>query len=268
MAAALSADGTRAWALVDPTGGCQALVWLEVAAFRPSQSAELFIHPELAPPAAEPLLTRLLDAMRDDPAGRPLHVMISANAPAKSALLQSRGARVVRHFFRMVLPLTDATAPPVWPPGAEVRAATDTDDDLRPIHATISEAFADHWDHASQDYDGWQQRHRARDDFDPSLWALVRVAGEPAAAVICSVNDAGGFVAAIGVRRPFRGTGLARQLLLHSFAEFRRRGCAAAALYVDSTNPTGAVRLYESIGMQVAAQWDCHEFAGAGQDGS
>jgi ribosomal protein S18 acetylase RimI-like enzyme len=51
---------------------------------------------------------------------------------------------------------------------------------------------------------------------------------------------------------------------LTKFAQFRERGFAEASLYVDSTNPTGAVRLYESVGMRVAAQWDCHEFSGTG----
>ena len=38
-------------------------------------------------------------------------------------------------------------------------------------------------------------------------------------------------------------------LLLHSFRELRRTG-AAVGLSVDSENPTGAVRLYESVGMR------------------
>jgi len=90
----------------------------------------------------------------------------------------------------------------------------------------------------------------------------VRVDGEPAAALIASEDEDKGFVATIGVRRPYRGTGLARLLLHTSFEEFRRRGLTSAALFVDSENATGAVRLYESVGMHVAAQWDCHEFPG------
>ena len=43
----------------------------------------------------------------------------------------------------------------------------------------------------------------------------------------------------------------ARALLLHSFREFRRRGQPQVTLGVDAANPTGATRLYESVGMHV-----------------
>lgn len=262
ISASFRTPGTRGWALADTDGALQALTWLETTAFRPSQAAEFFVHPSLSPEVGTPLVTTLLDAMREDPAGRKLHVMVSANAPEKSALLRAHGATVVRHFFHMAISLADPTPAPTWSAGTELLAVTDVDEELRPVHATISTAFEDHWDHASQGFEDWQQRHRSREDFDPSLWALVRVDGEPAAATICSARGSGGFVGAIGVLRDYRGTGLARNLLLEKFAQFRERGMAEASLYVDSTNPTGAVKLYESVGMSVAAQWDCHEFPG------
>lgn len=264
ISAALTAQGTRAWALADSDGALQALTWLETTAFRPSQSAEFYVHPSLSPEVGAPLVRILLDATREDPAGRKLHVMVSANAPEKSAVIRAHGATVVRHFFHMVISLADPTPPPTWPAGAELLAVADVDDELRPVHATISTAFEDHWEQASQDFEAWQARHRSREDFDPTLWALVRIDGEPAAATICSARDSGGFVGAIGVLRDYRGTGLARNLLLEKFAQFRERGMGEASLYVDSTNPTGAVKLYESVGMTVAAQWDCHEFPGRG----
>jgi ribosomal protein S18 acetylase RimI-like enzyme len=51
--------------------------------------------------------------------------------------------------------------------------------------------------------------------------------------------------------REFRGRGLGRALLHTAFAEFRRRGLPKAGLSVDATNPTGALGLYESVGMTV-----------------
>ena len=63
----------------------------------------------------------------------------------------------------------------------------------------------------------------------------------------------------LGVRRPWRRRGLGRALLLEAFARFRERGCHAAALGVDGENTTGAVRLYESVGMRVAHRADVYE---------
>ena len=50
---------------------------------------------------------------------------------------------------------------------------------------------------------------------------------------------------------PAGASGLGEALLLHSFAEFRRRGYSRATLGVDATSPTGATRLYERAGMRV-----------------
>ena len=55
----------------------------------------------------------------------------------------------------------------------------------------------------------------------------------------------------IGVRRPWRGKGYAKALLLHTFREFWDRGFRRVTLGVDSQNPTGATHLYERVGMHV-----------------
>jgi ribosomal protein S18 acetylase RimI-like enzyme len=60
----------------------------------------------------------------------------------------------------------------------------------------------------------------------------------------------------LGVRRPWRRRGLGRALLLQAFAEFRSRGRRGVGLGVDGLNTTGAVRLYEQVGMHVARRFD------------
>jgi ribosomal protein S18 acetylase RimI-like enzyme len=64
-------------------------------------------------------------------------------------------------------------------------------------------------------------------------------------------RNGGGYVAAIGVRRPWRGKGYAKALLLHTFREFYNRGIKRVTLGVDAENPTGARHLYERAGMHV-----------------
>jgi len=55
-------------------------------------------------------------------------------------------------------------------------------------------------------------------------------------------------------RPAWRGRGLAKALLLHSFREFHQRGKRRVGLGVDSQNATGATRLYEGIGMVVDSE--------------
>ncbi len=51
--------------------------------------------------------------------------------------------------------------------------------------------------------------------------------------------------------REFRGRGLAQLLLRRSFVRYRDLGRAGTQLGVDAENGTGAVRVYESVGMRV-----------------
>lgn len=61
-----------------------------------------------------------------------------------------------------------------------------------------------------------------------------------------------GDTAAHGVRRPFRGRGLATGLLRAAFVRERDRGMTSAMLAVDAENPTRAVALYEGVGRHAA----------------
>ena len=60
-----------------------------------------------------------------------------------------------------------------------------------------------------------------------------------------------GFVDALGVRRPWRRSGLGLALLHQCFSAFYQRKTRTVKLMVDSRNLTGATRLYERAGMRV-----------------
>ena len=68
-----------------------------------------------------------------------------------------------------------------------------------------------------------------------------------------------GWVGVLAVRRPWRRRGLGEALLRESFALFAERGKRAAGLGVDAENTTGAVALYERVGMHVVRRSDTWE---------
>ena len=116
-------------------------------------------------------------------------------------------------------------------------------------------------------FEEWRELRLVKDpDFDPTLWFVVRDGDEIAAVMRNEPDRSGaGFVGAIGVRKPWRKRGIALALLYHAFGEFYRRGKRRVALGVDAENPTGATRLYERAGMQVAFEavalgpdYECH----------
>ena len=60
-----------------------------------------------------------------------------------------------------------------------------------------------------------------------------------------------GWLDSVFTRRAWRKRGLARALIVRSLHLLRERGMEGAALGVDADNPSGALRLYESVGFAV-----------------
>jgi ribosomal protein S18 acetylase RimI-like enzyme len=82
--------------------------------------------------------------------------------------------------------------------------------------------------------------------FDADVWFLAEAGAELAGACLCWSE---GWVKDLAVAPSARGRGLGEALMRQAFAEFHRRGLATVGLKVDADNPTGAVRLYERVGM-------------------
>lgn len=175
-----------------------------------------------------------------------LHQFAPGNDSAAAELFEARGYRAVRRFYEMAIELETR------PETMDVPIESLGEDELRPFHAALDEAFQDHWEHHSLGFDSWWARHKDRPGLDLSLWYLIRDGDELAAVSRNEANrNGGGYVAAIGVRRPWRGKGYAKALLLHTFREFYDRGITRVTLGVDAQNPTGATHLYERVGMHV-----------------
>jgi mycothiol synthase len=168
-------------------------------------------------------------------------------------LFAAHGYREVRRFHEMAIELDGPPLPPVLPDGLTIELFDEAG--VREFYNALDESFQDHWEHHSTPFEEWWEQKQNAPDFDPSLWFLIRDGTEVAATVRNEPNrNEGGMVAALGVRRPWRGRGLGRALLLHTFGEFHRRGVSRISLGVDSENPTGAPKLYESVGMQVEVE--------------
>jgi mycothiol synthase len=191
-------------------------------------------------------LVELAEARLVEEGAERIHAWAVGGDAAAGELFTERGYEEVRRFWDMAIELDgDVQAP-------EVEIETFREEDARAFHAALEEAFAEHWEHHPDPFEDWWSRQQERPGYDPSLWFLVRDGAEVAAVVRNDPNRlGGGFVAALGVRPAWRGRGYGRALLLHTFREFQRRGLSRAALVVDAANPTGATRLYESVGMHV-----------------
>jgi mycothiol synthase len=166
-------------------------------------------------------------------------------------LLEGRGYRIARHFYRMVIELEQPPPAPEWPPGVVLRTFDPIE--AREFHASLEEAFANEWDHEPESFDEWKERRLEAHGADPTLWFAVKDGDEIAAVLVADAARYGmGWIGAIGVRERWRRRGLGLALLRHGFAELYGRGEHVIGLGVDAENPTGATRLYERAGMHVA----------------
>ena len=126
------------------------------------------------------------------------------------------------------------------------------------------EAFKDSWEPLEETYEQWVHQFLTPQVLDPTLWTLVSAGDERVRLAMChphAVDGALGWVRVLGVRRAHRARGIGRGLLLRAFEQFRSRGMTRVGLGVDATSPTGANRLYESVGMHVYATLAIHEKA-------
>ena len=74
-------------------------------------------------------------------------------------------------------------------------------------------------------------------------------------------------IESIGVVPAWRGRGIAKALLRRAFAALAKRGHHEVRLGVDAQNPTGAVALYESVGMTPYRSYDIFDL-GTSETGS
>jgi mycothiol synthase len=177
-----------------------------------------------------------------------LHQLLLVPDDEGAAFFAGRAFREVRRFWDMAITLESRPVEPALPPGLILAPLRESD--IRAYHAAMGEAFEDHWEHHHQPFDQWWATRSTDPDFDLGLWFAVYDGATIAAGVRSEPNrNGGGYVASLGVRRPWRRLGLAKALLLHSFAAFWDRGVTRVTLGVDASNPTGATHLYEGVGM-------------------
>ena len=198
-------------------------------------------------------------AEADKPGDFPIFMQrfIPATNAAAKTLLQAEGYYAARHFYIMRIGLETPPEPPQFPAGVVLRPF-DIGRDGRAVYEAYLDSFSEHWGFMPIPYDAWQHMFHDRSRHDHSLWAIATAGDEIAGISINRIwgqdQPDTGWVDILGVRSPWRKQGLGAALLRESFARFKARGMTVAGLNVDAANATGAVGLYERVGMQVYRQ--------------
>ena len=175
------------------------------------------------------------------------------------ALLRASGSTIVRYFTEMTRPLDQPI--PDLPFPAELKLVSFAEGTDRSIAELVrlahNDAFQDHWGSEPRDQESWQftvSHPEFRADW--SLALLDPAKGEVVAYQLASydpdskelLGHSEGYTDLLGVRRTWRGRGLAPALLAEAMRRYRASGMENAGLGVDTENPSGALGLYERMG--------------------
>jgi mycothiol synthase len=247
----LANQGLAVTVVEELDGGLLGYAWIEHQDGHSKTWGDLTVKPGSADWVGYVLLKWIRGKSHEFAPGLPLHTFAGSTNVMKNRLYSSAGGTVIRHFYRMSITLADSPPPaPVLRDGVAIHGVS-TEADRRTMYEIVDVAFLDHFGHEHEAYDSWEQRTYKSAASDLSLWWLATVDGEPAAGLYGSILPVAGYVDTLGTLRAYRGQGLGRALLLTAFAEFHSRGLRKVVLGVDATNPTGALQLYESVGMSM-----------------
>jgi mycothiol synthase len=255
-----------AWLVVADDGRLAAYAWVFDMADHTCIDGQLLVHPEHQWRGLEAPLLEWIErfaaaqAAAAAPGRRATLGVWCDRGDRRGELYRDAGFAHARTFRRLRLALDRLPDDPLAyapPPGLEVRRFTRGRDE-RATWETCQDAFAEHFRSAPQPYEEWL-RSAFSEGADTDLWFTAWDGDRMVGAVICYPEPYGAYIDQLAVRRPWRRRGLGRLLLLTAFAAVREHGYAEAVLGVDADNETGAVGLYEGLGMRTAATHDFYE---------
>ncbi len=188
------------------------------------------------------------------------------NDQAANELLISEGYLYQRTSWLMEINLEGEIPAAPLPAGVTIRGIEPREDEYRRLFRTAQNAFRDHYgfvDRPFEQYYEMQMHYVKNEEHHPELFLVAEKDGEVIGCSLCtpksSISETMGWINTLGVLREQRGAGIGSALLKESFRALKRFGKTRAGLGVDSSNLTGAVRIYQRAGMKVMTAFNMYE---------
>ena len=183
-----------------------------------------------------------------------IRALVDDRDTAEAALFDELGFTAVRNSYRLQVDLPE-DAPHVDDlTGFAIRLA-DAGAESRAVFDLKAAAFAGAWGANDEPYESWCHDWGVADDLHGGFWLVAEAAdGALGGICLCRAHDDGdprlGYVGILAVNEGARRRGLGRALLQAAFACYHARGMRRVGLGVDAGNETGALALYEGVGMR------------------
>jgi len=239
--------------------------WQSFITLNPDSSRKRFYLDIYTRPGAQtlsPSLDLALDlARKHDPEYR-LWLGVQSNDLAYKSLLESREFTILRKYWTLEMRIPVENQSTSDSLGVIRELDLDKEDDLRTFHEVHQDAFSQHFGFMPRQFNEWSElvlRHKV--EINLQAW-LISVNGVPAGFVDFNdeqLHNDSGYVSGLGVRQAFQGKGLGEALLRHAIQINSALGRSKLCLSVDAGNESGALRLYEKVGMKPISEWHQYE---------
>lgn len=219
------------------------------------RNSDVTVHPQATGQGLGTWLRRWCE-QRARQLGRPaFRQVVPDQNTAATRLLRDAGYAATKTSWILRIEHAERPADAAPPEGVVVRPFRD--EDARQAYEVIEAAFGEWEGRLPTTYEQWRVRTVEHEDFDVDLFLVAEAQGRIVGVAIVTDDRGEMWVDQLAVDRAFRDRGIARALLQTTFQRSFDRGNTMSGLATDSI--TGALSLYEKIGMRVRLSFTGYE---------
>lgn len=239
--------------------------WQSFITLNPDKSRKRFYLDIYTRPGADTLSSSLHLAIKLARESNPdfrLWLGTQSNDLSYKKLLESQGFEILRKYWTLEMTLPTQITDSFQSQGEIREIDLDDKSELRSFYEVHQDSFSKHFGFMPRQYDEWSEMTlRDREEAKMRVW-LISLNGQDVGFLDCNdelVHEDSGYVSGLGVRQSFHGKGLGESLLRHAIEVNTQLGRAKLCLNVDAGNESGALRLYEKVGMRPISEWHQYE---------
>ena len=177
-------------------------------------------------------------------------------------ILERRGFTLLRRYWTMQMHLPALNADSTLGKGSIREIDVMDDADVRTYYEIQQDSFSRHFGFAPREFSDWCRLvRRSKEEANERVW-IISIDGHDAGFMDCNdemLHEGSGYVSGLGVKHDFQGRGLGEALLRFAIELHSEKGLEALCLNVDAGNESGALRLYEKVGMKPISEWHQYE---------
>lgn len=178
------------------------------------------------------------------------------------SLLESWGFSILRKYHTLEMNLVNTRAVELDSKKSIKLIDPNNESELRICWELHQDSFSEHFGFMPRKFEEWAELYvRDLPEFKNRAWVLS-YEGIPAGFIDCDeslAHENSGYVHTLGVSKSFRAKGLGEALLQHAVKFYFELGREKLCLNVDTGNESGALRLYEKVGMKPVSEWHQYE---------